>query len=134
MMRCEASRIKRKRDEARDQGCAEPRFEVTGFFTGTFFPNPEVRASADAASKTGSRAQSGAQSGAQSAEVLSLLAQGPLSAAELASRLALGSKTGALKRTLKELLATGSIQYVLPDKPTSRLQKYRLAAPTNRSR
>lgn len=38
--------IKRIRDEVREQGCPEPRFEETGFFTATFYPNPEVRAQA----------------------------------------------------------------------------------------
>ena len=36
--------IKRIRDEARAQGCPEPRFEETGFLTVTFYPNPDVRA------------------------------------------------------------------------------------------
>ena len=30
--------------DARAQGCSEPVFEETGFFTATFYPNPEVRA------------------------------------------------------------------------------------------
>ncbi len=38
--------IKRIRDEARSQGCPEPAFETSGFFTATFLPNPEVRAQA----------------------------------------------------------------------------------------
>jgi ATP-dependent DNA helicase RecG len=42
--------IKRIRDEARAQGCPEPVFEETGFFTVTFYPNPEVRVQAEAQS------------------------------------------------------------------------------------
>ena len=30
------------------QGCPEPKFEETGFFTATFFPNPAVRARVEA--------------------------------------------------------------------------------------
>ncbi len=40
--------IKRIRDEVRAQGCAEPLFENTGFFTATFFPDPWVRAQVEA--------------------------------------------------------------------------------------
>jgi ATP-dependent DNA helicase RecG len=40
--------IKRIRDEVREQGCPEPEFEATGFFTAIFRPNPEVRALSEA--------------------------------------------------------------------------------------
>ena len=72
------------------------------------------------------RAQSGAQSGAQSNEVIRLLGSGSLSAAELVKNLGLKSKTGALKRTLQQLLDNDIAEYTIPDKPASRLQRYRL--------
>lgn len=72
------------------------------------------------------RAQSGAQSGAQSESILHALASAPRSANELITHLKLRSKTGAFKRIMKELLDNGLIAYTLPDKPISRLQKYRL--------
>ena len=111
--------VKRIRDEAREGGYPEPLWEVNGFTTVIFRPNPEVRAVATA--------QSRAQSRAQSFQVLSVLSQGERSAAELAEAIGLRSKTGALKRTLSELLSGGLIQYTLPDRPTSRLQRYRIA-------
>jgi ATP-dependent DNA helicase RecG len=73
-----------------------------------------------------SRAQSGAQSGAQSESIVNALNSGPLSAAELVHQLGLKSKTGALKRSLQELLDNGLVEYTIPDKPSSRLQKYQL--------
>ena len=73
-----------------------------------------------------SRAQSGAQSGAQSRAVLTALTEGPRSASELVELLRLGTKTGAFKRSMKNLLEQGCIAYTIPNKPTSRLQKYRL--------
>ena len=73
-----------------------------------------------------SGAQSRAQSGAQSGAVLQALGKHPLSANELAEILELKSKTGAFKRTIKELLDRECIKYTIPDKPSSRLQKYRL--------
>jgi ATP-dependent DNA helicase RecG len=73
-----------------------------------------------------SRAQSRAQSKAQLHAVLTALTEGPLSAADLVAVLELGTKTGAFKRSMKDLLEQGCIAYTIPDKPTSRLQKYRL--------
>ena len=73
-----------------------------------------------------SEAQSGAQSEAQSIRVLGALSRGALSARALADALGMRSKTGALKRTLSEMLSETLIEYTLPDKPNSRLQKYRL--------
>ena len=67
-----------------------------------------------------------AQSGAQSDMILHILSDSPLSAAELMEILGLKTKTGAFKRIIKELLENGRIAYTIPDKPNSRLQKYRL--------
>lgn len=72
------------------------------------------------------RAQSGAQSGAQSEQVITALLTAPLSMNELVTALGLKSKTGSLKRIVSELLAGGFVEYAIPDKPSSRLQKYRL--------
>jgi len=71
-------------------------------------------------------AQSEAQSEAQSMVVLTALVDAQLSAAELTEALGLHSKTGAFKRTIKELLEQNLIEYTIPDKPNSRMQKYRL--------
>jgi len=38
----------------------------------------------------------------------------------------LETKTGAFKRVIRGLLENQLIEYTLPDKPNSRLQKYRL--------
>lgn len=74
------------------------------------------------------RAQSRAQTGAQSALILHALASLPLSANEILVHINLRSKTGAFKRAIKTLLSDGLIEYTLPDRPNSRLQKYRLSA------
>jgi ATP-dependent DNA helicase RecG len=63
---------------------------------------------------------------AQSIRILGALSRGTLSARALADALGMRSKTGALKRTLSEMLSETLIEYTLPDKPNSRLQKYRL--------
>jgi ATP-dependent DNA helicase RecG len=72
-------------------------------------------------------AQSRAQLRAQSIDVLTVLSsEGEASSSELVIKLGLKSKTGAFKRTLQNLLEDDQIEYIIPDKPTSRLQKYRL--------
>jgi ATP-dependent DNA helicase RecG len=53
--------IKRIRDEVREQGCPEPEFEVNGFFTAIFRPNPEVRSQAVAQATGQVEAQVGSQ-------------------------------------------------------------------------
>lgn len=71
-------------------------------------------------------AQSRAQSRAQSEQILHILAMSPLSMLEIVHELKLKSKTGSLKRTVNELLTENYIEYTIPEKPNSRLQKYRL--------
>ena len=122
--------IRRIRDEVREQGCPEPEFETNGFFTAIFRPNPDVRAQVGT-----HEAHIGAQLGpsrgpvgAQSVQVLNALRKTPLAMKELVTVLGLKSKTGALKRTVNELLSGRWIEYTIPVKPTSRLQKYRITA------
>ena len=71
-------------------------------------------------------AQSRAQSRAQSEQIMAALLKASLSMNELVTALGLKSKTGSLKRTVNELLADEFIEYTIPDKPSSRLQQYRL--------
>lgn len=114
--------IKRIREDARKHGCPDPDFENNGFFTTVFRPNPEVRGQVGAQSG----ARSGAQSNSRLIQVLAALSEQDLSAFELFESLALQSKTGSLKRTLKWMRENDLIEYTLPEKPASRLQRYRI--------
>ncbi len=78
-------------------------------------------------------AQSRAQSRAQSDQVLAALVPGSLSMGGLVEALSLRSKTGALKRTVASLLEEGLVEHTIPDKPRSRLQRYRLTAKGRRN-
>ena len=89
-------------------------------------PDFEARQTDSTGLRPESEAQSRAQSGAQSGAILQALCERSLSANELTEILGLRSKTGAYKRTIKDLLDKKFIEYTIPDKPKSRLQKYRL--------
>ncbi len=61
-----------------------------------------------------------------SQNIINLLNTGPMSKSEVAGALGLANVTGHLNRNFKLLLQKGIIQYTIPDKPQSRLQKYNL--------
>lgn len=58
--------------------------------------------------------------------VLKALEIQPLQRAEIAKALGHGKVSGAVNRLVKELLNKQLIEYTIPEKPNSRLQKYRL--------
>jgi ATP-dependent DNA helicase RecG len=60
-------------------------------------------------------------------KVLGLLAEGPLARSELSRAVGQRRVSGQLNVVLKALLERGAIAYTIPEKPGSRLQKYRLA-------
>ena len=60
------------------------------------------------------------------ARVLRQLAHGPMSKADLSGSLGQKQISGQLNSVVRLLVADGSIGYTIPEKPRSRLQKYRL--------
>ena len=128
------SGIRRMFSEAQSLGLPTPRideigmrYRITVFLADAFHPSADHPRTHDGArSGAQSGAQSGARSGDQSGQVLSALRSGPLSMVELVAALKLKSKTGALKRTINDLLTHEVIEYTIPEKPNSRLQRYRL--------
>ena len=78
------------------------------------------------------RSQSAARVQPESAKVriLEALASGPLSKAEISGNLGMEKVTGYLNRIVRRVLSEGPIEYTIPDKPNSRLQKYQLTEKT----
>ena len=70
--------------------------------------------------------QPGWQPESLGARVLALLAAKPLSKAEITTGLGLKSISGQLNKVMRLLVDEGNAQLTIPDKPNSRLQKYRL--------
>ena len=118
--------IKRMRDEARAQGCPEPTFEATGFFTTTFLPNPAVRAQAEAQGRDQVTQQAGTKL-ALSRHQVEILAK-CVEDQPLVALLAVAGRTDRTKfrnQVLAPLLTAGWLEMTIPDKPRSSKQKYR---------
>jgi Fic/DOC family protein len=58
--------------------------------------------------------------------VVNLLSKGPLSKAEIAELLGHQHISGGLKKVFQSLIDQGVIAYTIPDKPRSKVQKYKL--------
>lgn len=59
--------------------------------------------------------------------VMAAIRDAPKGRAEIAAVLGHKSITGALRQAITDLMGLGLLEYTLPEKPNSRLQKYRLA-------
>jgi ATP-dependent DNA helicase RecG len=59
-------------------------------------------------------------------KILSACAQGPLSSAEIAAAMGHSQLSGNLRKALPRLRQAGLLAFTVPDKPRSRMQKYRL--------
>jgi ATP-dependent DNA helicase RecG len=119
-------------------GVAPPEFtEIGGAAVVTFRADvgqtrrPESQLESQLESRLESRkgSQPKASEGALETRVLRLLENGALSRSELSRLIGQRRVSGQLHVTIKSLLSQGLIAYTVPQKPGSRLQKYRLVKP-----
>jgi ATP-dependent DNA helicase RecG len=113
-------------EECERAGCSEPSYRVSG---GCFVVTFPLRVGLGAESKPESGPESKPESGPESQlarSVLLALEQGPLGKAAIADALGHRSISASLNRTIRGLMAEGRIAPTIPEKPNSRLQKYRL--------
>ena len=110
-------------EEASSQHLPPPLFEEVGLRFRVTLPLAQASSPAQGQSRP-----SGAESlaeGGLAEMVIQALADGPLSKSGIARALGRDSVSGALNRTIRQLLDRDEIGYTLPDTPNSRLQKYR---------
>lgn len=112
----------------RKHGTPPPRFEERqGFLVVTFKAQMVAGGAARVGLQVESKVESRVESvGALEDRIVASVRSGPLSKSEIA--VAVGKQTvdGQLHSAVRQMLQTGLIEYTLPDRPNSRLQKYRL--------
>ena len=126
------SGIRRIRQECRDYGVEEPVIEVSENWVTTTFRRPTAQAGehviVPVAGRAATEPESGPESGPESLElrILALLVEGPLPKSAIAHGLGHQSVSAGLNRVIRNLVRDGRLTYTVPDKPSSRLQRYRI--------
>lgn len=98
-----------------------PKFEeIAGFAVVTFFVDVGVTRKTQAESKAESKAES------LQKQILETLKTSPLSKAQIAEAIGKKKVDGQLNMAARDLLVQELVEYTIPGKPNSRLQKYQL--------
>jgi ATP-dependent DNA helicase RecG len=137
LLEIRGDRVHRVIAMCKTHGAATPSFEEwQGFLVVTFKAQLVAGGMARVGSQVESKVESppelrpesqpGSQPVSLDRRVLALLKTQALSKAEISTHLGQKEVSGQLNKVIRSLIAQGLIAYTLPDKPNSRLQKYRL--------
>jgi ATP-dependent DNA helicase RecG len=105
-------------------GVAEPVIEVSENWVTTTFKRPNGQVEDQAAGEV--RPQPESQPESLEMRVLSLLSNGPMAKSALSTGLGQKEVSGQLNMVIRLPLTNKTIEYTIPEKPNSRLQKYTL--------
>ena len=118
------SGIRRIRDLCREHGVAEPVIKISDHWVTTTFPRLARHTGDQVETKSESQPESQPESLEQ--RVLLLLRQAPMAKSAISTGLGQNTVSGQLNKIIRSLVDGELIEYTIPEKPNSRLQKYRL--------
>ena len=121
--------IRRINDLCDSNGNPRPRYDFSIFFTVIYDRIIEPLSDTVADINSDSRVESGVESGVESkmaVQILKNLLKSDLSKLEIALTLGKSKPTRYLNDLMRELINKEYVKYTVPDKPSSRNQKYRL--------
>ena len=122
------SGIGRIDDACEKAGIPPPKIENQGGgFTVIFSKAPtDTPPGVESGIELGGQSQPESQPESLEMRVLSALKDGPMAKSSLSAGLGQKEVSGQLNKVMRDLLVDSTVEYTIPDKPNSRLQKYRI--------
>jgi ATP-dependent DNA helicase RecG len=112
----------------REAGLQEPDFSVSDGFVTLIRRKAVEKAGIGLQPESEPESQPESEPESLEVRVLAVLKNGPLSKGQISDQLGQKEISGYLNKLIRLLLSDQTIEYTIPEKPNSRLQKYRLTA------